>query len=352
MNNYRKQFLTKYKDYYQSATKHIFDILKLNRSLKNSFSLALDTIDNDFLEIKNKTFPIDSEVYTELLNLFYNRLKFKLESSQYEILDEVLLQKYKSLIKKSRKENYLNFIDNLAKHEAYFNVKNNFKNYVNIYELMYEIGKFEGFDSFPIFEIKEYHRHYEGTEIFKELHKIFYRNEIKDEVSIVKVDTNNLKSSKIDSKKGFAENSKNTFLIENFNPCLRLLIEDRKFYNHLVTYDYIDGNKTSYDDFINVFGNNVENNISRIYFNCKTKIIAHLVSYITKEILKDFNCNFNLEHIYRSKSFYSINETLIKENILSTSKRNVLFSEELKLITLTIEFIKDYLLTQKKEAKC
>lgn len=285
-----------------NAVETILTKLKEAKKSNYKFNYISNKIIREGSNYRDNLF-INNEPYSILLNKFNNRCSVFEVEHQYKVIPNTLKPEFEK-IKTKVKDKELTFVDcisNLAKHEAHFSVYNLFRNNNIIYDFMYRLDKFEGYNNMTKFDVVQYNRTTEGTPIYKEL-----RPQIYPEKKDKDFKTNNeTLDNYFQLKKEYYE----SFLSEDF-------------YNYLTDY-FIDDRKTTHRDFKNVFTKHPDMHSSKIYFFCKTTLCSLLLN-----MLKD-ECFNNLEFttVETSKKFFSSNLNSLKQSNISKSKTRCTESE-------------------------
>lgn len=311
MNKTEKHYLKCYNSEKAKALAHIKAKLVLDKKKHHTFSKSSNELIREFIEIKKSTIPAQHK-YFNLYSIFNNRCGHYDIDYQYLILEEEIEPIF---CKMKNDVSFHEFISELAKHEAYGDLLNLFRKNSQIYEMMYEVDKFDALEHMKTFEIINYNKVLEGTEIYNELTSLLNldkktenpeESKCRDEDTeikrkpITKVKKFNLKNNPYGLKKEY----KDYFL-------------SYKNYDNL-TEDYIDDRKTSHDDFVKVFTTPHKKHTSKIYFLCETTLCSLLLHRLQKTI---FTHLYQTE-IAKSEKFYSNNDSSLSQSNISHSKKS------------------------------
>ncbi|MAL59862.1 MAG: hypothetical protein CMC14_07440 [Flavobacteriaceae bacterium] len=200
---------------------------------------------------------------------------------------------------------FINYVKCLAKRECNFDVGNDFSNARSLYELMFELDKFQDYEGFKYFDIiSEHHKNY--SDIFENIYQLVYPS-------------NNS-----------SENSKavNTEKLEKINPFKfnRIFIEKMKseeVFNILVEEFF--AFETTYDDYLNIFFEDVSSHKSKIKLKCETRHFSLFLSMMKKEIAT--KVSYTKIEKYKLFETNHSHKILSRDNI-SSSKKNPTKKEE------------------------
>lgn len=297
----------------QKAIDYIKKTLVMDKKNHYPFLRSHNELINEFVEIQKNTIP-QQIPYVELYTIFKNRCSYFDVDHQYQILTKEIEPEF---LKINKDITFEEFISDLAKYEAYHEVINLFCNNSQIYRMMYEINKFEGWTNMVKFDIINYHHQPEGTKIYKELRETLNPLEKVDKAISESKDLTS-HNNYFGLKKEYSE----SFLSEANYASL--------------TDVFIDEQKTTHQDFVEVFTKNPETNNSKIYFFCDTQLCSLLLHKLQKNIFTGLNQN----KIGNSNKFYSNNNNSLKQANISNSKKTA-SSDELLIVENYLSALKD-----------
>tara|TARA_R110002073_G_scaffold57778_4_gene146618 strand:- start:7435 stop:8409 length:975 start_codon:yes stop_codon:yes gene_type:complete len=318
--DYIKLYLKKLKEESKNAIKLVEITLITNKSQFFSFEKTYNDIINKFIEIK-KSNIVTQDTYKDLLHQFHTRTAIFEEEHQFEVIPRILEPEFKKITNNQQKSNFKNFVLNLSKYRAYEKVMIDFRNLRDIYSFMYKINKFEGFKHMPKFDIIANHIQTQNTLIFKELHALAYPILTSDKVihNIEKQNDEDVKVNYFGCKKEFVDTfkSKESYL--------------------MLTDVIIDDEKTSFDDFINVFFKDPLSHDSEVHFLCETKFCSYLLLLFKNNFFK----KLTFTNIEKSKKFHSKNKRPLKQSNISKSYKKASYSEQSYLERLIVNLKKN-----------
>jgi hypothetical protein len=293
-------------------TETILNKLKEAKSQHRNFNDISNKIINEGFEYREKLI-VKREPYLKLFKTFTDRASLYEENFQFLVIQNDLKPEFEK-INTNKNLIFEEFITSLATYQASSIIYNLFRNNNIIYKFMYRLNKFNGYDNMANFEIVRYDRVIEGTVIYIEMRKQLYPNEF--------VDNNT--------------NVKNYFqLNEKYHKSFLSL----DFYSHL-TDEYIASEKTSFEDFNNVFWKHPSDHNSLVVFFCSTRLLSQLINSLKSNFFK----NLKFKTIEESDKFRtSILNKLTADNI-SQSKRKC-NAKEILLVENSSIYLKH--LTQK-----
>lgn len=263
----------------------IKDLIIDQKEYKNPFNNVYLII-QEYNKFFSENHLINSEIWSEITNIFRYRNQYIEEESDMEIINGFMYSAYLKLTKNVAKNTYEKYILELSKYYAHYEITTIFESNYSLNRLMYEVNDFSecNFEG------------YERDEFSKLLIK--YRA-LKDGVPI------NL-GFDILLKKG----------IKNFKPekeSHKNIFESEEFYNYLVVRNYIDFENTTFLQFQDVFIKDFNSNESIVQFECKTK----KASVFLKELQLRFNNDLSFINIDYSQKFKSSLGNLLKRSNIS-----------------------------------
>jgi hypothetical protein len=273
-------------------------------------SKAGNVIEQEFEKEKSNCRVMDKSLQS-LFYLFRNRLDEFTEDTQMNVIPEILLPEFDKIIH-SDNFSFENYIKELADFNARYSVHNTFSNNRPLYHLMFELNDFSEFSIIGCYG--DY-----NSEIYEKYRKL---NHEKSAIKTVKVLT-------VVEKK--EESEPNFYLIKD--------TYYKKFLSQIF-YDYLKNNfvndqKTSYQDFIDVFTIDHNNHSKEIHFYCTTKLASYLLSKLQKEIFYKLNMSKFATNSLRTSKGGSL-----RGNNISQSKSNKSEMDE-RIVNDAMEYLKE-----------
>ena len=298
--DYIKSYLEAFEKAEIEAEKEIKEkFIAFERKGKN-YNFASNKIISYFHE-EEKKLAITQAPFSELTYIYKRRLDEYTLKTQMNVIPERLLPKFKEM-NTGQFKNFENFIIHLANLNARFSIYNQFNNSRDFYGFLYRLNDFNHF----IIKDFKYGRY---SDIFEE-----YRIRV-NEKEAKEIETKNIISTK-------PENSKTYY---KFKPeYLDKFITKGSF--DILCKDFIDEQKTSFDDFVQFFSekNNFPN--VELHFWCESYLASFLISKTIKEVYKCLNLKE-----FTQKCIFSRDKTRMNANYISSSKRRVQEKDELKV---------------------
>lgn len=256
MIKYSTTFNKAYKTEYNRRTKEVKNYLINGKSENHRYIFIHNKILEQYYNLEVKLFKNNS--LFETLEKEFQVLRNNYEID-YELitLSRDLEPKFK--LNKST-DTFLEFVKNLAEKEAIKHVRYNYRNNSTIFEMMYDIKRFDNFKNMPEFEIIKYSTKLENTKIHIELSEILNTSLNLDQQK------NKASTENLEKKNGLNLRSK-----------YRNKFKKEETYK-LFTADIIDNTETTQEDFTNVFLQDFNSHSSEIQFKCKTTEASLLLS--------------------------------------------------------------------------
>jgi hypothetical protein len=319
MSEYIKLYLNVLDKEKLNFSEIILDRLKNGKSEHYNFNDISNNLLRDAHSEREK-FTVRQIPYLELYRTFSERAS-KFEENHHLLVIPKMIESMFENINKDQELTFGMFIRSLAKYEASLMVLNLFRNNNVIFELMYRLGRFDGYKNMSKFEIVNYDRQTEGTGIFKELHAAVYPKKVK------------LKLKKEVLPKG-EKNIPNYFGIrdkyfETFKSKI-LYIE--------LTKGYINPYRTPHEAMVEGFFMSPALHNSKIYFECDTNVASYFFVKLNETIFK----SLTQTKIDKSKVFLS-NTSLHKpfsQTTISRTSKNIKETDKIEVDKL-IEFIQN-----------
>lgn len=246
-----------------------------------------------FLPEKRIKETIYSHPYSELYSIFKNRSELVQESNPNRLYLKHFIPACEKMKIELNEGVLENFIKKIAIYEASVTIRSWYSNWSRVYEMMFEL---KDFTEFKIIRNAAFS---EGGEIFKKYQKrsypssFSYQEKVNKKINQQGVEIKQVRSFKI----------KDHFKLE-----LGLLYND-------LTLHFINGKKTSEEDFIQVFGQNWEDDSNSIVqFKCTTQLAAYMLRKL--EVLFD---ELTFTNVLASKKIKSKHGNIFKDKNLSKS---------------------------------
>ncbi|OUR93984.1 hypothetical protein A9Q87_04570 [Flavobacteriales bacterium 34_180_T64] len=293
-----------YKEEWKKGTNKIKELLINYKNQYLIFNSAHINTVNEIGSYRNNLF-CNENIFIDLRNLFIKEKANYKPEDHYIIIPQKLLPAFKEL--KGLKKGYdsKQFLIDFATLEAYEDLIDTYRDNYEHYDKKYQLNQFNEF------EIARYNQTIDDTPLLKKLVKL--KNDELEETNNQTIE----KSFNVNFK--IKEQYKETFI---------------KNYNHFTDY-FIDENKTSLEDFCDVFLLDPSEHSSKIYFFCSNQKAAYWLFSLQKNIFS----KLSQTNIGKSKLFLSNNETPFSQSTISRSKNKTSLNEQLE-IRKTIEFIK------------
>lgn len=289
-------FNDQYSKYRIEAVNIIKKELQKQKREHHNFIYASNTIIYYFNNKVNEFIPTGNEQMTELYKVYKKRGEIYDDENLKLILDNEVFTKYKEL---NPVFSYKHFIDVLAKRESYYKTSNNFNNHKQVYEMMYQHNRFDGYENMEKFDIIKPGQNDEP--IYRELRNILYE------------DNHPKKSSEF--RNVYAKN----FVIqkEYYD-----IIKSKNFYKYLIENDILDEKKNTYDKFY-AFFNKEFNKQPQLYFECYNYSVAYLFYSFQKLIFQYLNLKWLFKKgLVLSKSGSKISSNSIRQSYKFIKERD------------------------------
>lgn len=305
----------------QEAAETIFKILIKNKTKKFKWSKAFNEIHRIFTDRRNENI-INKPKYSNLKKAYEKGLSdFDFENKLLAIPNH-LYEEFKKT--KGLDITFEKYIIELATENGEYIIDTMFSNGKNIYQMMYDLNKFEGYENFQKFDANHIKPYNELEELFNEVHRLRYPSLYINENKTV---------TKKKQKPAFIFYEKYRSIISSFD-----------FYQHCM-YRYFSDITEGYEKFYDVFLNKPGEHDSHLVLECKTQTFAVLLKQlVTHGIAK----NISLTEIEKQELFKTTNGKPLTRANISNSRVNIPESE-LIYTQETIDLIKK--LKQKEESK-
>jgi hypothetical protein len=295
-----KDYLVVYNNNYELEKRNyslfIKDLIIDQKEYKTPFNIVYQII-QDYHKLFSENHIIYNEVWNELTEIFRYRSKYIEEESDMEIINGLMFSAYQNLITNKTKYSYENYILELSKYYAQYEVTKIFESNNHLTRLMYAVNDFSECN-------------FEGHEK-DELSKLLLKyKSLKDGVPINE-------GFDILSKKGI-----NNFCTENES--YKNLFESENFYDFLIMKNYIDYENTTFLQFQDVFIKDFNSNESIVQFECTTKKASVFLKEMQIRFIDDLSF-INIEYSQKFKS--SLGNLLKRSNISEAFTKS---SKELK----------------------
>jgi hypothetical protein len=259
---------------------------------------------------EQKTSEVMQKHLEPLYYLFRNRLQEFSVKYQMDVISETLLPKFNE-IDCSDDFSFKDYINKLATYNARDSIYNTFSNNRNLYSLMFELNDFSEFFIVGL-SGAEYSR------IYEKYRKRYYGKPSVDPVKVAMIS-----DKKVVVKPNFykiKDKYYKTFL-------------SKDFYDYLKK-EFINEEKTSYQNFIAVFTLDHNNHKKEMHFFCTTILASFLLSKLQEEVFYKLNMsNFAASSLITSKGGN------LNGNNISKSKSNKSEMDE-RIVNKTIEYLK------------
>lgn len=146
-------FNHKYREYSQEVKDFTKQRLKAHKKKNHNFTYAYNKINEYFKDEISRFYPIEDDVFKKLFDVYQKRSEIYDAESLNLIIDKELLEEFERLKKESKIDhNYEDYLDILAKKQAYFRTNNKFKNKSLDFENLYYSNQLEEFENIDIFK--------------------------------------------------------------------------------------------------------------------------------------------------------------------------------------------------------
>ena len=247
---------------YPEAVKIIREILIENKSKKFSWNKTINQIQQHFLTLQKNSLVNNKEL-AGLLKAFKDGLiNYERDHKLLAIPNEL-----KTAFDKAPtiKISFNEYVERLAGESAFSKINSLFY-HSRSFQLMYEIGKFDGYDNFPIFDGENLIEKSESYDLFEEVHKIVYPENYQSKQNL---------NQKNKSQSNFNK-------VFEFNKDSIEFLKSEKFFSNLIG-DYFSDYEISYVDFKNVFFEDPNSHDSVIQLDCETTLFALLLDQLQKQ---------------------------------------------------------------------
>lgn len=284
-----KDYLVVYNNNYELEKRNyslfIKDLIIDQKENKTPYNIVYQII-QDYNNFFSENHIIYNEIWNKITDIFRYRTKYIEEESNMEIINGLMYSAYLQLTKNRAKNSYQEYILELSKFYAQYEITKVFVSTDSLTRLMYAVNDFSEY-RFEDYEREEY------SKLLKKY------TALRDGVPINE-------GFDILSRKGIKN-----FCPENEN--FIKIFESEKFYNFLVIKNYIDSENTIFNKFKDVFLKDFNTNESIIQFECTTK----KSSVFLKEIQLRFNDNLSFINIQHSQKFKSSLGNFLKRTNIS-----------------------------------
>ncbi|UMB52965.1 hypothetical protein MKD41_11540 [Lutibacter sp. A64] len=311
-----------YKKYIDAFIKEVEDLYKNCKEEGDAETFAY----NDCKRLLNEK-TIDLKIKRNSLSSIYRKFENRYSLIQNNNLNRLyikhILPECKKFKIKMNEELYENLLNELAILDASKRVSSWFSCWYNVYKMMFELNDFSEF------KIIRNCNYSESSDIFKKYHRQIYPSSYIIEEKIER----NLQNKKSTSD-GIKDEVKNFNLIEYYKKDFRLMYED------FIEY-YIDGNKTSFEDYENVLFKNHNEHKSFITFSCSPQEAA-LLLFKLMEFFTDLTyTNIGKSKVFKNKSGKIITSTNYGKRVapFNPKSRNLSLSAKQKTMLLRAENI-------------
>lgn len=278
--------------------------IDLERKGKNH-QFAANKIMTDFHE-EEKKLVITEAPFSELIYIYKRRLDEYNLKTQMNVIPEILLPKFLE-INIDQFRNFEDFIIELAKLNARFNIYNQFNNSSDFYGFLFRVNDFSDF-KIKDFECSQY------SDVFEEYRIKVIEKEAEESKSTLGKIKNIISNEQENSKTYYKFKSEylGKFLtIDSFN---------------ILCNEFINEQKTSYEDFVQFFSEESNNPKIKLHFWCESYLASFLISTIVKRVYKSLTLKE-----FTQKFIFSKEETRMSDNYISSSKRGVQERDGLKV---------------------
>lgn len=271
-NSIYEKLYKKYLEKYIKETESLYLKIKKEGDAENyAYNACISSLTKKRNGLKILTHP-----YDKLYSIFNDRASLVQENDLNRLYIKHIIPRCEELNIEIKSGGFDKIIEEFAISEASKQVTSWFSNWSVIYKMMFELNDFS---EFKIIRNCNFH---EKSEIFIKYHKILYKTESNESPSI----------------------NINFKIRDKFRVVIKNLYDNFK-------EDFINSERTSKDDFINVFYKNSNEHNSEIHFFCKTQEIALLL----RKIEFAFE-NLSFTTIGKSKKLFSDgNKPLTRTNL-------------------------------------
>ena len=299
------------------AEKEIFQkFINFKKNRRNS-NFAGNKISSDF-HVEQKNSEIFQKHLKPLYYLFKNRLQEFPVEYQMDVIYETLLPKFNE-IDHLDDLSFRDYINKLAVYNARDDIYNTFSNNRSLYSLMFELNDFSEFFIKGLMREKY-------SRLYEKYRKLYY-----EEPSLETVKVAIIKDEKVGVEPNFY----------NIREKYYEIFLSKVFYDYLKK-DFINEEKTSYQEFIAVFTVDHKNHSKKIHFFCTTILASYLLSRLQEEVFYKLNMsNFAASSLMTSKGGN------LNGNNISKSKSNKSEMDE-RIVNKTMEYLKEIKISASK----
>jgi hypothetical protein len=151
--SYIPHFNEKYREYSREVKVITKQKLNAHKKKNHNFTYAYNKINVYFKDEISRFYPIEDDVFKKLFDVYQKRSDIYDAESLNLIIDRELQEEFERLKKESKIDHtYQEYLDILAKKQAYFQTNNKFKNKSLYFENLYDSNQLEEFENIDIFK--------------------------------------------------------------------------------------------------------------------------------------------------------------------------------------------------------
>lgn len=275
-----------------------------------SFNYALNNIVKHFCNLETEHITSRSDL-TFLLNVFKNERSNFERGMSLLVIPNILKPKFDEM--EGLDISFDEYVTHLAKRISFSRARNKFQLNNRLFEAMYKIGKFDGYENLPKFDVRMFKSEPNYFELEEEIFDLVYPKKYIDDKNVAKKP----KIKPFEFRREFIETMKS-----------------KQVYMKLEG-DYFNDLKTNYEVYLDVFFDNPDHQSSNIHLDCETQLFARLLSEMKKHIFK----SVNYKEIERNELFTTRGGITLEANNISNSAKNAT-TVEIEIVALTIAYIK------------
>lgn len=265
-----------------------------------SFNYALKNIVEHFCNLETEHITSRSNLIF-LLNIFQNeRGKFE-DGKSLLVIPKLLKPKFDEM--EGLDISFDEYVTHLANRISFSRARVKFQANLILFEAMYKIGKFEGHEHLPKFDVRMFRSEHNYYKLEEEIFKLAYPMS-----NIEKQQDNQKDNKQIRSTKVF-----------NFSRDSIDHLKSEIFFSTLTRYNYF-GDDVTFEDYKKVFFEDPNSHKTTIQLGCETTLFASLLDQLKK---KKIALKISYTEIENHKLFLTINGTYLSRANISNSIRSI-----------------------------